>query len=57
MKYSKAKIAAAVLLACQGFYYAITQPSGMDCINGLLHGFVFFALFCAQDPKPEKQEE
>lgn len=57
MKYSKIKIAVAALLACQGFYYAITQPGPMDCVNGILHSLVFFALFCVEDPKPEKQEQ
>lgn len=49
MKYNKTKIFVATLLACQGFYYAITQPGFMDCVNGVIHGLVFFALFCVED--------
>jgi hypothetical protein len=56
MKYSKTKIAVMIILLASGFYQAITNPSHMDCVNGIVHGLVFYALFCVEDPKPKKQE-
>lgn len=56
-KYNKIKILAAVLLAASGFYCAFTKPGIMDSVNGIIHGLVFYGLFVAEDPKPEKQEE
>lgn len=57
LKYSKIKILSAVALVGTGFYYAITQPGPMDCVNAIVHGFILASLFVIEDPKPEKQEE
>lgn len=56
MKYSKTRVAAFTLLVISGLYQAVTNPGITDCVNGVVHGFIFYALFCVEDPKPKKQE-
>jgi len=57
MRYSKVRVIAFILLMLSGFYQAFTNPGIIDCINGIVHGFIFYALFCVEDPKPKVEEQ
>lgn len=54
--YTYSKVLAATLLVSRDMYFAVTQPSIQDVINGAITGVVIYALFLAKERKHPQDE-
>lgn len=45
------RIITTALVAYQGLYYAIVQPSRMDTFNGLMGGLIIYCIWVARNDK------